>query len=369
MIRFLDLAKINARHADALKAAAARVIDSGWYLQGECVAAFEKEYAEYIGSRHAVGCGNGLDALTLILQAYVEMGVMSPGDEIIVPANTYIASILAVSRAGLTPVPVEPNPATLQIDADWVEQALTPRTRAVMIVHLYGGCAYSERIAEICNKHNLKLIEDNAQAHGCRWHGRRTGSLGDAAGHSFYPGKNLGALGDGGAVTTNDGELAAVVRRLANYGSEQKYIFGSKGVNSRLDELQAAVLSVKLPALDADNERRREVARRYMEGIRNPLIRFREAGADEGEVYHLFPVICDRQGDRDRLQQHLADRGVQTLIHYPVPPHRQQAYAEWSGLSFPITEHIHGSILSLPVSPVITDSEIDEVISAVNSFE
>lgn len=368
MIKFLDLARINSRYADALRGAAARVVDSGWYLHGAATSAFEQEYAAYIGTRHAIGCGNGLDALTLILSAYVELGEMKQGDEIIVPANTYIASILAVSRAGLTPVPVEPDPETLQIDYANIERAITPRTRGVMIVHLYGGCAYTEEVRGLCSAQGLKLIEDNAQAHGCCWQGRHTGSLGDAAAHSFYPGKNLGALGDGGCVTTNDDRLAAMVRRLGNYGSSKKYIFDSKGVNSRLDEIQAAMLSVKLPMLDADNARRRQVARMYMQGINNPKIGFRKVGVDEGEVHHLFTVLCVDEGSRDRLQQHLAECGIETLIHYPVPPHRQGAYHEWNKLSFPITERIHRCILSLPISPVMTDEEVAEVIAAVNSF-
>lgn len=365
MIKFLDLGKVTALHGDEIEEAVMRTVKSGWYLLGEETKAFEREYAAYIGTRHAIGCANGLDALTLILRAYMEMGVMHPGDEIIVPSNTYIASILAISRNGLVPVLAEPDPATCQISPDEIEKNITPKTKGVMIVHLYGRCAYTDRVGEICARHNLKLIEDNAQAHGCIFHGKRTGSLGDAAGHSFYPGKNLGALGDGGAVTTDDTALADTIRALANYGSQKKYIFKYKGINSRLDEIQAAVLRAKLPHLDDDNLRRKEIARRYMEGIANPAIKVPEIEDWDSNVFHVFPVFTDR---RDELQNYLSEHGIQTLIHYPVPPHRQECYKEWSAKSFPISERLHATELSLPISPCLTSEEADTVISTLNRW-
>ncbi len=365
MIPFLDLKKINDRYADEISAAIRRVMDSGWYILGNEVKSFEKEYAGYIGTSHAVGCGNGLDALTLILKAYMQLGVMNIGDEIIVPANTYIASILSVSANGLVPVPVEPCADTLQIDAEKIEAVITPRTKGIMIVHLYGQCAYSDRIADICRRYNLKLIEDNAQAHGCLYGGRRTGSLGDAAAHSFYPGKNLGALGDGGAVTTDDSRLADMVRCLANYGSSEKYIFRYKGMNSRLDEMQAAVLRAKLPGLDRDNNIRRHIASLYLQGIDHPSITLPTVRDFDSHVFHIFPILCE---DRDSLMRHLRDNGVATLIHYPVAPHRQAAYREWDRLSLPVTEHIHSCELSLPISPVLTDEETEKIIGIINNW-
>ena len=365
MIPFLDLKKINDRYADEISAAIRRVMDSGWYILGNEVKSFEKEYAGYIGTSHAVGCGNGLDALTLILKAYMQLGVMNIGDEIIVPANTYIASILSISANGLVPVPVEPCADTLQIDAEKIEAAITPHTKGIMIVHLYGQCAYSDRIADICRRYNLKLIEDNAQAHGCLYGGRRTGSLGDAAAHSFYPGKNLGALGDGGAVTTNDSRLADMVRCLANYGSSEKYIFRYKGMNSRLDEMQAAVLRAKLPGLDRDNNIRRHIASLYLQGIDHPSITLPTVRDFDSHVFHIFPILCE---DRDSLMRHLRDNGVATLIHYPIAPHRQAAYREWDRLSLPVTEHIHSCELSLPISPVLTDEETEKIIGIINNW-
>lgn len=365
MIPFLDLKKINDRYADEISAAIRRVMDSGWYILGNEVKSFEKEYAGYIGTSHAVGCGNGLDALTLILKSYMQLGVMNIGDEIIVPANTYIASILSVSANGLVPVPVEPCADTLQIDAEKIEAVITPRTKGIMIVHLYGQCAYSDRIADICRRYNLKLIEDNAQAHGCLYGGRRTGSLGDAAAHSFYPGKNLGALGDGGAVTTDDSRLADMVRCLANYGSSEKYIFRYKGMNSRLDEMQAAVLRAKLPGLDRDNNIRRHIASLYLQGIDHPSITLPTVRDFDSHVFHIFPILCE---DRDSLMRHLRDNGVATLIHYPVAPHRQAAYREWDRLSLPVTEHIHSCELSLPISPVLTDEETEKIIGIINNW-
>lgn len=365
-IKFLDLKSVNALHADEIEAAAMQVVRSGWYLQGEANRLFEHAYAEYIGTEHCVGCANGLDALTLIYRAYIEMGVMQPGDEVIVPANTYIASILAVTENGLKPVLVEPREETLEIDDSRIEAAVTDRTRSIMIVHLYGRNAYSDRIGEICRKYNLKLVEDNAQAHGCIYNNVRTGALGDAAGHSFYPGKNLGCLGDGGAVTTNDTELADTVRALANYGSQKKYVFRYKGRNSRLDEIQAAILSAKLRHLDEDNNRRRKIAEIYNNNISSPLITLPCRLREEENVYHIYPVFCD---SRDRLQQYLADNGVQTLIHYPIPPHKQECYQkELGGLSLPITEKIHATELSLPMSPAMTDEEAAKVVEIINLY-
>lgn len=388
MIRYLELKKVTARHADEIHEAVRKVIDSGWYLQGEAVARFEEDYARYIGTRHCVSCGNGLDALTLILRAYIEMGAMRPGDEVIVPANTYIATILAITENNLVPVLVEPDIATFQIDDRQIEQAVTERTRAIMIVHLYGRLAYTERIASICRKHGLKLIEDNAQAHGLVSYElrvtsdelpsahnsslvtrhssfKRTGSLGDAAGHSFYPGKNLGALGDAGAVTTDDDELAATVRSLANYGSTRKYVFRYEGRNSRMDEIQAAVLGVKLRHLDEDNAVRRRVALRYINNVENPFIALPSSDFWRHSVFHIFPVLAAR---RDELQQYLADNGVQTVIHYPVPPHRQQCYEAMSGLSLPVTERIHREELSIPCSQILEDEEVETIISLLNKF-
>lgn len=365
MIQFLDLKAINERHAVELTAAIGDVLHSGWYLKGKVTNQFEADYARYIGTRHCIGVGNGLDALTLIYRAYIELGIMQPGDEVIVPANTYIASILAITENGLKPVLVEPDIHTLELDDTLIEQAITPRTKSILIVHLYGRCAYTESKATICHAHGLKLVEDNAQAHGCAFNGRLTGSLGDAAGHSFYPGKNLGALGDGGAVTTNDDTLAAAVRALGNYGSQQKYVFQYKGRNSRLDELQAAILRVKLRHLDEDNARRQQIARYYYEHISNPLVTLPCRMPDAKNVYHVFPVLCNQ---RDKLQAYLTDLGIQTLIHYPIPPHRQEAYREWNNLSLPVTERIHLTELSIPISPVLTDGDATKVVEALNTF-
>lgn len=366
-MQFLDLKKITQQYADEIHEAVCRVTDSGWYLQGKENELFEQEYSSYIGTKYCVGCANGLDALTLIYRAYIEMGLMQAGDEVIVPANTYIASILAITENGLVPVLVEPKAETLEIDEEQIERHITERTRSIMIVHLYGRCAYTNRIGEICSKHGLLFVEDNAQAHGCRTaDGRRTGSIGDAAGHSFYPGKNLGALGDGGAVTTNNQQLAETVRTLANYGSSRKYVFKYAGRNSRLDELQAAVLRVKLAHLDDDNNRRRKIAQRYIDNINNPLVRMPETMYEGGNVFHLFPVFCER---RDELQQYLHDNNVQTLIHYPIPPHKQECYSDWNVMSLPITEQLHSQELSLPISQVMTFDEADEVVRLVNRFK
>ena len=366
MIKFLDLQKITAKYADEIHEAVSRVVDSGWYLQGEENERFEQHYAEYIGTKHCVGCANGLDALIWIYRAYIEMGVMQPGDEVIVPANTYIASILAITENGLKPVLVEPRLDTLEIDDDRIEEAITERTRSILLVHLYGRCAYTEKIGEICRKHGLKLVEDNAQAHGCNSQLSKTGSLGDAAGHSFYPGKNLGAFGDGGAVTTNDKELADTVRALANYGSQKKYVFKYQGRNSRLDEIQAAVLDVKLRHLDEDNAHRQEIANYYYEHIQHPLITLPQRLPDANNVYHLFPVLV-ADGQRDALQAFLAENGIQTLIHYPIPPHKQECYKAWNHQSFPITEQIAAQELSLPISPVMTLEEAKLALDLLNN--
>lgn len=365
MIKYLDLKSITGLHSAEIKAAVDAVIDSGWFLQGEATERFERDYAAFIGTSHCVSCGNGLDALTLIMRAYIEMGVMKAGDEVIVPANTYIASILAITENGLKPVLVEPRLDTLQIDDEQLEQAITPRTRAVMIVHLYGRLAYTERIGDVCRAYGLRLIEDNAQAHGLRYGRRRTGSLGDAAGHSFYPGKNLGALGDAGAVTTNDSELASTIRSLANYGSERKYVFRYKGRNSRMDELQAAVLDVKLRYVDEDNLIRRSVALDYIEHVTNPLVGVPSVDYWRNSVFHIFPVMCRR---RDELQEYLHSRGVQTMIHYPIPPHRQRCYAEWGGLSLPVTERIHAEELSIPCHQAMNKKDVLAVIDLLNGF-
>lgn len=365
MITFLDLKKITAKYANEIHEAVDRVIDRGWYLQGEENERFEANFANYIGTKHAVGCANGLDALIWIFRAYIELGIMKPGDEVIVPANTYIASILALTENGLVPVFVEPRLETLEIDDRRIEGLITEKTKAIFIVHLYGRCAYTEKIGELCKKYNLKLIEDNAQAHGCRYGDRKTGSLGDAAGHSFYPGKNLGALGDAGAVTTNDSQLADSIRALANYGSAKKYVFRYCGRNSRLDEIQAAILDVKLKYLDEDNDLRKRIAGYYIEHISNPCIMLPEKMPDEGNVFHLFPILCDR---RNELHDYFESNGVQTIIHYPIPPHKQECYKEWNSLLLPVTEQIHNQELSLPISPVMTMEEAEEVVKLINDF-
>ena len=366
MIKFLDLQKVTKSHGEEINEAVSRVVSSGWYLQGKENDKFEKNFSEYIGTKYCVGCANGLDALIWIFRAYVEMGVMKPGDEVIVPANTYIASILAISENGLIPVLVEPDINTYQIDPDKIEEAITPKTKAILIVHLYGQCAYTDNIGELCKKYNLKLIEDNAQAHGCKFNGQRTGSLGDASGHSFYPGKNLGAFGDAGAVTTDDEELATVIRAVANYGSTKKYVFKYIGRNSRLDEIQAAVLDVKLKHLDEDNQKRKEVAKKYINGITNPAIILPKVEDFDAHAFHIFPV---RTKKRDELHDYLENNGVQTIIHYPIPPHKQECYKEWNDRSYPITEQISEEELSLPISPVMSDEEVNEVIRVINAWK
>ena len=398
MIKFLDLQKITSSFEPELSLAVARVVRSGWFLLGEETAAFEKEFAEFIGSKHCIGTANGLDALRLILKAYIEIGVMEEGDEIIVPANTFIATILAITDNRLRPVFVEPDIETYNIDPILIEQAVTDKTKAIIVVHLYGQACWYAEITEIAKKYNLKIIEDNAQAAGAFTitHGtpvaagiqapaaRRTGSLGDAAGHSFYPGKNLGALGDGGAVTTDDDELGTIIRYLANYGSTQKYVHDYKGLNSRLDEIQAAVLRVKLPRLDTDNQRRRVIAGFYAKNIINPGIILPRVchnisgsmisgnSTDDqitGALNHVWHIYVVRCRERDRLKKYLDENGIQTLIHYPVPPHKQKAYAEYVKLSFPVTEKIHREVLSLPISPVMTQDEAAQVVSIINNYK
>ena len=366
MIPFLSLKDITAKYADEIHEAVERVVDSGWYLQGEENARFEQHYADYIGTKYCIGCGNGLDALIWIYRAYIELGIMQPGDEVIVPANTYIASVLAITENGLKAVLVEPHPDTLELDENRIEEAITPRTKSVLLVHLYGRCAYSERIGELCQKYGLHLVEDNAQAHGCTYKGRKTGSLGEAAGHSFYPGKNLGALGDGGAVTTDNKDLADCIRTLANYGSTKKYVFKYRGRNSRLDEIQAAVLDVKLRHLDEDNRLRQQVANYYYDHISNPLVKLPVRLPDENNVYHLFPVLCER---RDELQAYLKDKGVQTLIHYPIPPHHQECYfGVWEYLHLPITECMAEQELSIPISQVMDWDSVARIVELLNTW-
>ena len=405
MIKFLDLQKINAQYATELKEAAARVIDSGWYLMGNELKTFESNLAAYVGVKHAIGVANGLDALRLILKAYIEMGVMTEGDEVIVPANTYIASILAISDNRLKPVLVEPDINTYNLDISLIEKHISPRTKAIMVVHLYGQVCWSNELEAIAQKHNLKIIEDNAQGIGAiapqppeggasegiassietsnnqsdsppdsyrdkQRLGGRTGSLGDAAGFSFYPGKNLGALGDAGAVTTNDDELATMVRALGNYGSKQKYVNEYQGLNSRLDELQAALLDVKLKHIDHENNYRRKIAEYYINNIKNDNIILPSypplRGLGGYHVWHLFVI---RSSQRDRLQQYLSDNGIQTLIHYPIPPHKQGAYMAMNNDRYPITEQIHNEVLSLPISPVMEWEEVERVVEVINGFE
>lgn len=366
VIKFLELKRITDSYSSEIHEAVRRVIDSGWYLQGVENERFERNYAEYIGCKYAIGCANGLDALYLILRAYIELGIMSPGDEIIVPANTFIATILSITDNGLVPILVEPSIINYQIDDNLIEERITPRTKAICIVHLYGQCAYTENIQNICNKYHLKLIEDNAQAHGCLYNNRKTGSLGDAAGHSFYPGKNLGALGDAGAVTTDDKELAETVRALGNYGTQKKYVFKYAGRNSRLDEVQAAILDVKLKYLDECNARRKEIAKIYINNITNPKIILPNVKDWDQHVFHLFTIRCE---DRNRLQDYLEKNGVQTNIHYPIAPHRQECYKDWNHISLPITELLQAQELSLPMSPMLSIDEVMEVIRIINAFE
>jgi len=367
-IPFLSLCDVTALHGEEINAAVTRVVNGGWYLQGEENKRFESNYANFIGAKHCIGCANGLDALIWIFRAYIELDVMQPGDEVIVPANTYIATILSITENGLKPILVEPKLNTLEIDDELIEKAITPKTKAICIVHLYGRNAYTDKIGALCKKYNLKLVEDNAQAHGCKHiDGRTTGSIGDAAGHSFYPGKNLGALGDGGAVTTSDDALAEAVRTLANYGSQKKYVFKYTGRNSRLDEIQAAVLDVKLKYLVVDNAHRKQVANYYYDHINNPLITLPDRLPDEQNAYHLFPILV-ANGKRDALHDYLEQNGVGTVIHYPIAPHKQECYKEWNYMSFPITECIADNELSLPIGPSIKKADVEKIVCLINEF-
>ncbi|QLL59742.1 DegT/DnrJ/EryC1/StrS family aminotransferase [Empedobacter falsenii] len=366
MIKFLDLQKINLSHQEEIEERMLKTFRSGWYLQGEELKTFENNLSNYIGAKHGIGVANGLDALRLILRGYIELGIMKKGDEVLVPSNTYIASILAISDNGLVPILVEPSDDNFNIDIDKIEDKITDKTKGILIVHLYGRAVFSKKLRDIATKHNLKIIEDNAQAIGAKWEGIRTGNLGDASGFSFYPGKNLGALGDAGAVTTNDDDLAAAIRAIANYGSNKKYVNTYKGLNSRLDEIQAAVLDVKLKYIDKDNDIRREIAKRYLAEIKNPKIILPENPQDEAEhVWHVFVV---RTEHRNGLQAYLDDNGIQTIIHYPTPPHKQEAYKEWNDLSYPISEKMHNEVLSLPISPVMDENEVIEIIKILNSY-
>lgn len=372
-IPFLSLHDVTALHGAEINEAVSRVVNGGWYLQGKENEKFEKDFSDFVGAKYTVGCANGLDALIWIFRAYIEMGVMKEGDEVIVPANTYIATILAITENRLVPVLVEPKPNTLEIDDDLIEAAITPKTKAIAIVHLYGRIAYTNKIGELCKKYNLKLVEDCAQSHGCKFaDGRMTGNLGDAAGFSFYPGKNLGALGDGGAMVTNDEELAKAVRALANYGSQRKYVFKYAGRNSRLDEIQAAVLDVKLKYLVDDNAHRKEVAHYYYENINNPLITLPDLLPDAQNAYHLFPILVG-EGKRDALHDYLADNGVGSVCHYPIAPHKQECYAKeaWNTpqLSLPVTERLANEELSIPIGPSITMEEVAEVVHLINNFK
>ncbi|MGX5794083.1 DegT/DnrJ/EryC1/StrS family aminotransferase [Pseudomonas sp. E2-15] len=370
MISFLDLKKINASLRDELIESCTRVIDSGWYIGGNELSNFEKNFAAYTGSRHCIGVANGLDALNLTLRAWKELGKLNEGDEVIVPANTYIASILAITENRLTPILVEPDTSTFNLDPHCVEAAITPRTRVIMPVHLYGQLCDMPALMALAKRHNLLVLEDSAQAHGASHEGRRAGSWGDASGFSFYPGKNLGALGDAGAITTNDDELAETLRALRNYGSHEKYKNLYQGVNSRLDEMQAAMLSVKLKYLNEQTQQRRQVAQLYLDGISNACVKLPlQAGTSaltlESHVWHVFVIQCER---RDELQQYLAEQGIQTIIHYPIPAHRQHAYRDWECRNYPLTDIIHQKVLSLPMSPIITSLEVEAVITAINNF-
>lgn len=361
MIKFLDLEKINNRFREEIDSELKEILDSGWYLQGKKNQKFAENFAEFCGVKHCLGVANGLDALNLIIKAYG----FSNGDEIIVPANTYIASILAISQNGCTPILVEPDIKTYNINPDLIEEKITERTKAIMVVHLYGQAVQMKKIWELAKKYNLKIIEDSAQAHGSVYDGIKTGALGDASGFSFYPGKNLGCMGDGGCVTTNDDELFEKIKAIANYGSDRKYHHIYKGVNSRLDEIQAAVLNVKLKYLDKDNARRREISKYYRENIKNRIIILPETYDESAHVWHVFAV---RTPERDRFQKYLEENNIQTIIHYPTPPHKQGAYQEWNNLSYPISEEIHRTVISLPISPVMTDDEVQRVTEVINEY-
>ena len=365
MINFLDLKKINQNHRQALIDACTRVIDSGWYIQGAEVLNFERLFADYCGVKHCIGVANGLDALSLTLRAWKELGRLNDGDQVVVPANTYIASILAITENRLEPILVEPSIHTYNICPEKIAAAITDKTRAILPVHLYGRAADMPEIMCLADKYNLLVLEDAAQAHGASIGGKKVGNWGDAGGFSFYPGKNLGALGDAGAVTTNDDELARTIRTLANYGSQIKYRNIYRGLNSRLDEIQAAMLAVKLDFLNSETEQRKQVAQQYLAGITNSQVHLPDKSLDDQHAWHLFVVRC---ADRNGLQEHLSKNNIQTMIHYPVPPHRQPAYIDWNQSSYPVTEKIHLEALSLPISAVITSEQVQAVIRAVNSF-
>ncbi len=365
MVKFLDLQKVNSEYANELKRVAAEVIDSGWYLLGEHVNKFEGNLAIFQGGGHAIAVGNGLDALRLILKAYIELGIFNAGDEVIVPANTYIASILAITDNNLVPVLVEPDLDTYNLDIEAIESKITSRTKAIMVVHLYGRVCWSEQLEILAKKYDLKIIEDNAQAIGAKWKGVRSGSLGDAAGFSFYPGKNFGALGDSGAVTTKDENLATVIRALANYGSARKYVNQYQGMNSRMDEIQAAFLNVKMPFIDVEIAYRRSVANYYLDNIVNPCVTLPSPGFEDEHVWHLFVI---RTENRDGLQEFLSRKNIQTLIHYPIPPHKQECFRALNSDYFPVTDLIHREVLSLPISPVIREEEMQKIIAAINEY-
>lgn len=365
MIPFLDLKSINSQYRTELIEAATRVIDSGWYIQGNEVNTFEQEFARYCGTRYAIGVANGLDALILTLRAWKELGKIKEGDEVIVPANTYIATILAITENRLKPVLVEPDEFTYNLCPEKTAAAITDKTRALIPVHLYGQMAPMPEIMALAEQHNLLVLEDAAQAHGAKIDGKKAGNWGNAAGFSFYPGKNLGALGDAGAVTTNDEELAQVIRALGNYGSHKKYENLYKGINSRLDEMQAAFLDVKLQSMDEDNQKRRDIAKYYRENIKNDKIILPVEKNESSHVWHLFVI---RTSERDTLQKYLADNGIQTLIHYPTPPHKQSAYKEWNNDSYPLSEQIHNEVLSLPISGIQNFEDTKKIIEIINKF-
>ncbi len=368
MIKFLDLQKINKEYSLELKQVSERIIDSGWYLLGENLKNFESQLSKYIGAKYAIGVGNGLDALRLILRAYIELGIMQEGDEIIVPANTYIATILAITDNRLKPVFVEPNVQTYNLNISLIERNISKRTKAIMVVHLYGQVCWNRQLVELAKKYNLKIIEDNAQAIGAEWNSIKTGALGDAAGFSFYPGKNLGALGDSGAITTNNKKLAETIKAIANYGSSEKYVHDFQGLNSRMDEIQAAFLSVKLKYLNVENDKRRKIALLYLNTIKHKEIKlpFLESNDDKkSHIYHLFVICCKR---RNKLQKYLTEKGIQTLIHYPVPPHKQKAYSEFNELHLPITEQIANECLSLPVGSHLCNEDLNKIVTTINNF-
>lgn len=365
MISYFDLKAVNAAHREELLAAVTGVMDSGWFILGERLKTFEKQFSGYCGVKETIGTGNGLDALSLIIRAYKEMGAFKEGDEILVPANTYIASILAITENRLKPVLIDPDVYTYNLDADLLQERITPRTRAVLVVHLYGQVGYSEKLQRVAQANGLKIIEDSAQAQGAVYQGRKTGNLGDASGFSFYPSKNLGALGDAGAITTNDSRLADTARALSNYGSHKKYYNDYLGVNSRLDELQAAVLSVKLKYLDDENLKRRALALLYLKSISNEKLILPKHADDGSHVWHAFVV---RTRDRNSFQDYLTKKGVESLIHYPLPPHQQKAYAAWNGERYPITEEIHQTVISLPFSPVMSEEDLLKVADICNAY-